>query len=128
MTSVREIARQITEKHGTPAAAVAVFDALHTMPSPGAGMSWDSDNLPDHIAERIIASAERDLSRGSEPAPIQELISAQDALDKADEELRRARSVRDDAIRRARRANVSMTKVLEVTGLNRSYASSIANS
>lgn len=128
MTSVREIARQLTEKHGTPAAAVAVFDALHTMPSPGAGMSWDSDNLPDHIAERIIASAERDLSRGSEPAPIQELISAQDALDKADEELRRARSVRDDAIRRARRANVSMTKVLEVTGLNRSYASSIANS
>ena len=128
MTSVREIAHQLTEKHGTPAAAVAVFDALHTMPSPGAGMSWDSDNLPDHIAERIIASAERDLSRGSEPAPIQELISAQDALDKADEELRRARSVRDDAIRRARRANVSMTKVLEVTGLNRSYASSIANS
>ena len=128
MTSVREIARQLTEKHGTPAAAVAVFDALHTMPSPGAGMSWDSEDLPDHIAERIIASAERDLSRGSEPAPIQELISAQDALDKADEELRRARSVRDDAIRRARRANVSMTKVLEVTGLNRSYASSIANS
>lgn len=128
MTSVREIARQLTEKHGTPAAAVAVFDALHTMPSPGAGMSWDSDNLPDHIVERIIASAERDLSRGSEPAPIEELISAQDALDKADEELHKARSVRDDAIRRARRANVPMTKVLEVTGLNRSYASSIANS
>lgn len=128
MTSVRDIARKLMEKHGTPAAAVAVFDALHTMPSPGAGMSWDSDNLPDHIAERIIASAERDLSRGSEPAPIQELISAQDALDKADEELRRARSVRDDAIRRARRANVPMTRVLEVTGLERSHASSIANS
>lgn len=128
MTSVRDIARKLTEKHGTPAAAVAVFDALHAMPSPGAGMSWDSDNLPDHIAERIIASAERDLSRGSEPAPIQELISAQDALDKADEELRRARSVRDDAIRRARRANVPMTRVLEVTGLKRSHASSIANS
>lgn len=128
MTSVREIARQLTEKHGTPAAAVAVFDALHTMPSPGAGMSWDSDNLPDHIVERIIASAERDLSRGSEPAPIEELISAQEGLDKADKALRDARAVRDDAIRRARRANVSMTKVLEVTGLNRSYASSIANS
>lgn len=128
MTSVREIARQLTEKHGTPAAAVAVFDALHTMPSPGAGMSWDSEDLPDHIAERIIASAERDLSRGSEPAPIQELISAQDALDKADEELRRARSVRDDAIRRARRANVPMTRVLEVTGLKRAQASNIANS
>lgn len=128
MTSVRDIVRKLTEKHGTPAAAVAVFDALHTMPSPGAGMSWDSDNPPDHIAERIIASAERDLSRGSEPAPIQELISAQDALDKADEELRRARSVRDDAIRRARRANVPMTRVLEVTGLKRSHASSIANS
>lgn len=128
MTSVRDIVRKLTEKHGTPAAAVAVFDALHTMPSPGAGMSWDSDNPPDHIAERIIASAERDLSRGSEPAPIQELISAQDALDKADEELRRACSVRDDAIRRARRANVPMTRVLEVTGLKRSHASSIANS
>ncbi|MDK4328428.1 MULTISPECIES: hypothetical protein [Corynebacterium] len=128
MTSVREIARQLTEKHGTPAAAVAVFDALHTMPSPGKGMSWDSDNLPDHIAERIIASAERDLSRGSEPAPIQELIKAQDALDKADEELRKARQVRDDAIRRARRANVPMTRVLEVTGLKRAQASNIANS
>ena len=128
MTSVREIARQLTEKHGTPAAAVAVFDALHTMPSPGAGMSWDSEDLPDDIAARIEEMAERDLARGSEPAPIQELISAQDALDKADEELRRARSVRDDAIRRARRANVPMTRVLEVTGLKRSHASSIANS
>lgn len=128
MTSVREIARQLTEKHGTPAAAVAVFDALHTMPSPGKGMSWDSDNLPDHIAERIIASAERDLSRGSEPAPIQELIKAQDALDKADKTLRDARAMRDDAIRRARRANVPMTKVLEVTGLKRAQASNIANS
>lgn len=128
MTSVREIARQLTEKHGTPAAAVAVFDALHAMPSPGKGMSWDSDNLPDHIVERIIASAERDLSRGSEPAPIQELISAQDALDKADKALHNARAMRDDAIRRARRANVPMTKVLEVTGLKRSHASFIANS
>ena len=128
MTSVREIARQLTEKHGTPAAAVAVFDALHAMPSPGKGMSWDSDNLPDHIAERIVASAERDLSRGSEPAPIQELIKAQDALDKADKALRDARAMRDDAIRRARRANVPMTRVLEVTGLKRSQASTIANS
>lgn len=128
MASVREIARQLTEKHGTPAAAVAVFDALHTMPAPGAGMSWDSDNLPDHIAERIIASAERDLSRGSEPAPIQELISAQDALAKADKALHDARAMRDDAIRRARRANVPMTKVMEVTGLKRSHASTIANS
>lgn len=128
MTSVREIARKLTEKHGTPAAAVAVFDALHVMPSPGAGMSWDSDNLPDHIAERIIASAERDLSRGSEPAPIEELISAQERLDKADEALRDARQVRDDAIRRARRANVPMTRVLEVTGLKRAHASNIANS
>lgn len=128
MTSVRDIARQLTEKHGTPAAAVAVFDALHAIPSPGKGMSWDSDNLPAHIAERIIASAERDLSRGSEPAPIQELIKAQDALDKADTALHDARAMRDDAIRRARRANVPMTEVLEVTGLNRSYASSIANS
>lgn len=128
MTSVRDIARQLTEKHGTPAAAVAVFDALHTIPAPGAGMSWDSDNLPDHIAERIVASAERDLSRGSEPAPIQELIKAQDALDKADKTLRDARAARDDAIRRARRANVPMTRVLEVTGLKRAQASSIANS
>lgn len=128
MTSVREIARQLTEKHGTPAAAVAVFDALHAMPSPGKGMSWDSDNLPDHIAERIVASAERDLSRGSEPAPIQELIKAQDGLDKADKALRDARAMRDDAIRRARRANVPMTRVLEVTGLKRSQASTIANS
>ena len=127
MTSVKDIARKLTEKHGTPAAAVAVFDALHTMPSPGAGMSWDSDNLPDHIAERVIASAERDLASGSEPAPIQELISAQDALDKADEELRRARQVRDDAIRRARRASVPMTRVMEVTGLKRAQASNIAN-
>lgn len=128
MTSVREIARALTEKHGTPAAAVAVFDALHTMPAPGAGMSWDSDNLPDHIVERIIASAERDLARESEPAPIQELISAQDALDKADEELRRARQVRDDAIRRARRASVPMTRVMEVTGLKRAQATNITNS
>lgn len=128
MTSVREIARQLTEKHGTPAAAVAVFDALHTIPAPGAGMSWDSEDLPDDIAARIEEMAERDLARGSEPAPIEELISAQDALDKADEELRRARSVRDDAIRRARRANVPMTKVLEVTGLKRAQASNIANS
>ena len=126
MTSVREIARQLTEKHGTPAAAVAVFDALHAMPSPGKGMSWDSDNLPDDIAERIIASAERDLARGSEPAPIQELISAQDALDKADKALRDARAARDDAIRRARRANVPMTKVMEVTGLKRAHATNIA--
>ncbi|WP_454973010.1 hypothetical protein [Corynebacterium propinquum] len=128
MTSVRDIARKLTEKHGTPAAAVAVFDALHTMPSPGIGMSWDSEDLPDDIAARIEEMAERDLARGSEPAPIQELISAQGALNKADEELRRARSVRDDAIRRARRANVPMTRVLEVTGLKRSQASSIANS
>lgn len=128
MTSVREIARQLTEKHGTPAAAVAVFDALHTMPSPGAGMSWDSEDLPDDIAARIEEMAERDLARGSEPAPIEELISAQDALDKADKALRDARSVRDDAIRRARRANVPMTKVLEVTGLKRAQASNIANS
>lgn len=127
MTSVKDIARKLTEKHGTPAAAVAVFDALHTMPSPGAGMSWDSDNLPDHIAEQIIASAERDLASGSEPAPIQELISAQDVLDKADRALRDARAVRDDAIRRARRANVPMTRVLEVTGLKRAQASNIAN-
>lgn len=126
MTSVRQIARQLTEKHGTPAAAVAVFDALHAMPSPGKGMSWDSDNLPDDIAERIIASAERDLARGSEPAPIQELISAQDALDKADKALRDARAARDDAIRRARRANVPMTKVMEVTGLKRAHATNIA--
>lgn len=128
MTSVRDIARQLTEKHGTPAAAVAVFDALHAIPSPGKGMSWDSDNLPDHIAERIIASAERDLSRGSEPAPIQELIKAQDALDKADRALHDARAMRDDAIRRARRANVPVTKIIEVTGLKRSHASFIANS
>lgn len=126
MTSVREIAHKLTEKHGTPAAAVAVFDALHVMPSPGAGMSWDSDNLPDHIAERIIASAERDLSRGSEPAPIEELISAQEGLDKADKALRDARQVRDDAIRRARRANVPMIKVMEVTGLKRAQATNIA--
>lgn len=128
MTSVREIARQLTEKHGTPAAAVAVFDALHTMPSPGAGMSWDSEDLPDDIAARIEEMAERDLARGSEPAPIQELIEAQDSLNKADEELRRARAARDDAIRRARRANVPMTRVLEVTGLKRAQASNIANS
>lgn len=127
MTSVKDIARKLTEKHGTQAAEVAVFDALHTLPSPGAGMSWDSDNLPDHIAEQIIASAERDLSRGSEPAPIQELISAQDALDKADKALHDARAVRDDAIRRARKANVPMTRVLEVTGLKRAQASNIAN-
>ncbi|MDK4303895.1 hypothetical protein QPX33_10665 [Corynebacterium propinquum] len=91
-------------------------------------MSWDLEELPDDIAARIEEIAERDLARGSEPAPIQELISAQGALNKADEELRRARSVRDDAIRRARRANVPMTRVLEVTGLKRSQASSIANS
>lgn len=126
MTSVREIARQLTEKHGTPAAAVAVFDALHTMPAPGAGMSWDSDNLPEDIAERIIASAERDLSRGSEPAPIEVLISAQEGLDKADKALRDARAVRDDAIKRARRANVPMTKVMQVTGLKRAQATNIA--
>lgn len=75
MTSVRDIARKLTEKHGTPAAAVAVFDALHTMPSSGIGMSWDSEDLPDDIAARIEEMAERDLARGSEPAPIQELIS-----------------------------------------------------
>ena len=75
MTSVRDIARKLTEKHGTPAAAVAVFDALHTMPSPGIGMSWDSEDLPDDIAARIEEMAERDLARGSDPAPIQELIS-----------------------------------------------------
>lgn len=127
MTSLRDIARQLTEKHGTPAAAVAVFDAMHAMPTPGKGMSWDSDNLPDHIAERVIASAERDLARGTEPAPIQQLIEAQDGLDKADDALRKARAVRDDSIRRARRANVPVTRIIEVTGLKRSQASAIAN-
>lgn len=128
MTSVKEIARELTEKYGTPAAAVAVFDALHVMPSPGAGVRWDSEDLPEDIASRIVEMAERDLARGSEPAPIEELISAQEGLDKADKALRDARAMRDDAIRRARRANVPMTRVLEVTGLKRAHASNIANS